>query len=89
MTESMVLGERLDDLALELRAIRLETHEDGTTTVEFTLPKGSPFLRALRRAAAEVIMSGDRRARNIEARQYDVFLLVVDRMKHAVDASTT
>lgn len=85
----MVLGERLDDLARELQAMRFDEHDDGMTRVEFTSHEDGPFFRAFRRAEAEVVLSGGRRAWNTETRQYDAFLMVFDRVREAVTSSTT
>jgi hypothetical protein len=89
MADDMVLGERLDDLAAEMLAMSFEPHEDGTTRVDFTLKDDASFFRALRRAEALAIMSGDRRAWNTETRQYDAFLVVIERVKEAVKVAAT
>jgi hypothetical protein len=89
LSNVVVLGERLDDLAEALQAMRVQPGADGGARVDFAEREDSPFFRAFRRAEAELILSGDRRAWKSETRQYDAFLILVDRIANAARATTT
>ncbi len=62
---------------------------DGSAHVKFRLMPGSAFLRALRLAEIELLLDDDPRARQKETRQYDAFLMVVDRIGEAARSSST
>jgi hypothetical protein len=89
MGETLVFGEELDDLATELPAMDMRQRADGSAQVEFRLAPGSAFLRALRLAEIELLLDDHPRARQEETRQYEAFLMVVDRIGEAARSSST
>ena len=94
MRDTIIFGERVDDIGDELLGLEITDRSGGGVTVEVPFKQDGPLLRALFRAEAELLIAdaeamaaGSFRGRTPGQRQADALVLVAERLGEAVIAT--
>jgi len=94
MSSNLIMGESADDIVTEMRQMNITKRVDGTARLDGAVDSEGPFVRALMRAEAELLVAdaaamsfGTYKDRTPDQRRHDALLLILHRMEEHARAA--
>jgi hypothetical protein len=94
MSSNLIMGESADDIVTEMRQMKLSKYADGSGQLDGAVDSEGPFVRALMRAEAELLVAdaaamsfGTYEDRTPDERRHDALLLILHRMEEHARAA--